>query len=109
MFPVRASPGDNAHIEAFNSLVRRECLSQHWFSDLEDARRILEVWRKEYNEVRPHGGFGPRGCSPVPGWSLKTHEPKLRRDVADLVAQNLGQEPFAHVTVVAWSASGVRE
>jgi putative transposase len=29
--------GDNAHIEAFNSLVRRECLSQHWFRSLEEA------------------------------------------------------------------------
>ncbi len=47
--------GDNAHIEAFNSIVRRECLSQHWFSSIEDARRILDEWRKEYNKVRPHG------------------------------------------------------
>jgi putative transposase len=57
-FSRPGKPGDNAHIEAFNSIVRRECLSQHWFSDLEDARRILEAWRKEYNEVRPHGGLG---------------------------------------------------
>jgi putative transposase len=51
-------PGDNAHIEAFNSIVRRECLSQHWFAAIEDARRILDAWRQEYNEVRPHGGLG---------------------------------------------------
>jgi putative transposase len=57
-FSRPGKPGDNAHIEAFNSIVRQECLSQHWFSSLEDARRILEAWRKEYNEVRPHGGLG---------------------------------------------------
>jgi putative transposase len=57
-FSRPGKPGDNAHIEAFNSIVRRECLSQHWFSDLEDARRILEAWRREYNEVRPHGALG---------------------------------------------------
>ncbi len=50
--------GHNARLEAFNSLVRRKCLSQHWFSSIEDARRILDAWRKEYNEVRPHGGLG---------------------------------------------------
>jgi putative transposase len=57
-FSRPGKPGDNARIEAFNSIVRRECLSQHWFSSLEDARRILDAWRKEYNEVRPHGGLG---------------------------------------------------
>ena len=51
-------PGDNAHIEAFNSIVRRECLSQHWFTNLEDARQVLEAWRRDYNEERPHGGLG---------------------------------------------------
>ncbi len=50
-------PGDNSHIQAFNSVVRRECLSQHWLSDLEDARRVLEAWQREYNEIRPHGGL----------------------------------------------------
>lgn len=29
--------GDNPHIEAFNSVVRRECLTQRRFSDPEDA------------------------------------------------------------------------
>ena len=56
-FSRPGKPGDNARIEAFNSIVRRECLSQHWFSNIEDARRILDAWRKEYNEVRPHGGL----------------------------------------------------
>jgi len=57
-FSRPGKPGDNARIEAFNSIVRRECLSQHWFSSLEEARTILAAWRKEYNEVRPHGGLG---------------------------------------------------
>jgi putative transposase len=50
-------PGDNAHIEAFNSLVRRECLSQHWFQSLEEARGLLEVWKDDYNNDRPHGSL----------------------------------------------------
>jgi len=49
--------GDNPHIEAFNSLVRRECLSQHWFIDLKDAQKVLDRWRLDYNTVRPHGSL----------------------------------------------------
>ena len=51
-------PVDNAFIEAFNATVRRECLSQHWFIGLEDARRILDAWRVDYNNVRPHSALG---------------------------------------------------
>jgi putative transposase len=47
-------PVDNAHIEAFNGRVRDECLNQHWFLNLNDARRILEDWRNTYNTARPH-------------------------------------------------------
>ena len=55
--PTDRPVGDNAHIEAFNSLVRRECLSQHWFTTLEEARGILETWKEEYNNDRPHGSL----------------------------------------------------
>lgn len=47
-------PVDNAHIEAFNGRMRDECLNQHWFLSLSDARRILEGWRETYNTARPH-------------------------------------------------------
>ena len=50
-------PGDNARIESFNSLVRQECLSQHWFNCLEEAEGVLETWQDEYNNDRPHGSL----------------------------------------------------
>ena len=56
-FSRPGKPGDNPHIEAFNSVVRRECLTQHWFLDLDDAQDELERWRLDYNTVRPHGGL----------------------------------------------------
>lgn len=55
-----AKPTDNAFIEAFNSLVRRECLSRHYFSTLEEARHVLRARREEYNNHRPHGSLGDR-------------------------------------------------
>lgn len=49
---------DNAFIEAFNDRLRAECLNTRWFLTLEDARRKLENWRRDYNELRPHGAIG---------------------------------------------------
>lgn len=47
-------PMQNAYIESFNGKFRDECLSQHWFISLEEARRVSEEWRIDYNERRPH-------------------------------------------------------
>lgn len=48
-------PRDNAFIEAFNGRLRAECFNTHWLLTLEDARRKFENWRRDYNELRPHG------------------------------------------------------
>jgi putative transposase len=53
-------PVENAFVESFNGRFRDECLSEHWFSSLGDARRTIEAWRRDYNEVRPHGSLGYR-------------------------------------------------
>lgn len=47
-------PIQNAFIESFNGKFRDECLSQHWFISLEEARNVSEGWRVDYNEQRPH-------------------------------------------------------
>ncbi len=51
-------PVQNAYVESFNGKSRDECLNEHWFVDLEDARWIIEAWRVDYNEVRPHSSLG---------------------------------------------------
>lgn len=53
-------PVQNAFIESFNGRFRDECLNEHWFLDLADARAIIEAWRLDYNTVRPHGQLGGR-------------------------------------------------
>ena len=53
-------PVQNAVMESFNGRLRDECLNQHWFLDLADARRIVEDWRIDYNQVRPHSSLGYR-------------------------------------------------
>ena len=57
-FSRPGKPTDNAFIEAFNGRFRAECLNAHWFLTLADAAEKLEVWRRDYNEVRPHGAIG---------------------------------------------------
>ena len=49
---------DNAYIESYNGKFRAECLDQHWFASLQEARRLIERWRIHYNEVRPHSALG---------------------------------------------------
>ena len=53
-----AKPTENGHIESFNGRLRDECLNQNWFTDLADAKEKIELWRKDYNEVRPHSSLG---------------------------------------------------
>lgn len=53
-------PVQNAVMESFNGRLRDACLNQHWFLDLADARRIIEDWRIDDNEIRPHSSLGYR-------------------------------------------------
>ena len=51
-------PVQNAYVESFNGRLRDECLNEHWFTTLEEARGRLEAWRQDYNTVRPHSSLG---------------------------------------------------
>jgi transposase InsO family protein len=51
-------PTDNAFVESFNGTFRDECLNAHWFESIADARAVVESWRVEYNESRPHRALG---------------------------------------------------
>jgi putative transposase len=48
------TPTDTPFIEAFNARFREECVNQHWFASLEEARPTIEAWRVDYNTERPH-------------------------------------------------------
>ena len=51
-------PTQNAFIESFNGKFRDECLNEYWFHTLDHARVIINQWRKDYNECRPHSMLG---------------------------------------------------
>ncbi len=56
-FSRPGKPTDNAFIESFNGRLRQECLNQNWFTSLADAKRIVEEWRQDYNQQRPHSSL----------------------------------------------------
>ncbi|KCV06947.1 transposase, IS407 family [Bordetella holmesii CDC-H785-BH] len=51
-------PVENAYIESFNGKFRDECLNEHWFLSLRQAKSLIENWRVEYNTDRPHSALG---------------------------------------------------
>ena len=58
MYIEPGAPWENGHIESFHDKLRDECLNRELFHTLAEARVILESWRIEYNERRPHSSLG---------------------------------------------------
>jgi putative transposase len=66
-------PQQNAFAESFNGRLRDECLNETLFTSLAQARAVLMMWQRDYNEVRPHSGLNGRtpasirlpSCSPA--------------------------------------------
>ena len=55
-------PIENAFVESFNGRFRDECLNTNWFLSVKHAREVIEEWRRDYNEVRPHSSL--KGITP---------------------------------------------
>lgn len=53
-------PVQNAFVESFNDKFRKECLNENWFESLAETRAIVEIWRRDYNSVRPHRSLDDR-------------------------------------------------
>jgi putative transposase len=51
-------PWENGIDESFNGRFRDECLSMEYFRNRAEAAAVIEVWRRHYNEVRPHSTLG---------------------------------------------------
>jgi len=51
-------PVENAFIESFNGRLRDECLNVYSFVSIAHAQELIEGWRCDYNDRRPHGALG---------------------------------------------------
>ena len=58
------SPWENGYIESFNGKLRDELLNREIFTTLTEAKVLIEQWRREYNQVRPHSARGYKPPAP---------------------------------------------
>ena len=64
LFIEPGSPWENGYVESFNGKLRDELLNREIFITLEEAKVLIEQWRREYNQVRPHSALGYRPPAP---------------------------------------------
>ena len=67
-------PYQNGNAESFNGKLRDECLNENWFTSLEEARRLIENWREEYNHSRPHSALNGRTPNEVASYFVGSEE-----------------------------------
>ena len=58
LYIAPGSPWENGYIESFNGKFRDELPDREIFTTLEEARVLIEQWRREYNQLRPHSALG---------------------------------------------------
>jgi transposase InsO family protein len=64
LFIEPGSPWENGYVESFNGKLRDECLNLERFDTLLEAQVLVERWRCEYNQLRPHSSLGYRPPAP---------------------------------------------
>ena len=70
------SPWENGFVESFNSKLRDELLNGEVFYSLQEARVVIEAWRRHYNTLRPHSALGYRPPAPeVALWPAAQPQP----------------------------------
>jgi len=92
LFIEPGSPWENGYIESFNGKLRDELLNREIFYSLEEAKVLIEMWRKHYNQVRPHSALGyrppaPEAIAAVP--PSATLREGLQRQTIELLTQRL--------------------
>lgn len=67
-------PWQNGADESFNGKFRDECLNMEWFRNRIEARVLIEIWRRHYNEVRPHSSLEYRTPNEFHRHHKSTHQ-----------------------------------
>ena len=65
LFIEPGSPWENGYNESFNGKLRDEYLNGELFYTLAEAKILIERWRRECNEFRPHSSLGYRPPAPA--------------------------------------------
>lgn len=94
-FTRPGKPTDNSHIESFNGRLRDECLNVHQFLSIADAQATIEAWRRDYNEVRPHGSLGDL----TPAEFIKTRQERRTEKAGSLEQRTVHLLDQRHLTM----------
>ena len=101
-------------MESFNGKLRDECLNEHVFASLAEARRIIEAWRIDYNTVRPHSSLDYLTPEEFAAGHIPTQEAAelisiLNDAFQDLPVRLFPGVSYRHIAVVAPHAVPVRD
>ncbi len=64
LFIEPGSPWENGYIESFNGKMGDELFNREIFTTLIEANVLIDQWRREYNQIRPHSSLGYRPPAP---------------------------------------------
>jgi len=91
-------PMENGYVESFNGRFRDECLNENWFYGLAEARDIIEAWRQDYNQCRPHSALGYRTPEE---FAHDTAQKDYGKDGGEAALENAARFPLSHRTATA--------
>lgn len=77
-------PYQNGNMESFNGKLRDECLNENWFTDLKQAKMLIEKWREDYNSSRPHSALNGRTPNEVTNRFIGFIENKKNTETSNL-------------------------
>ena len=79
---------ENGYVKSFNGKMRDELLARELFYSVKEAQVLLEMWRRQYNTIRPHSSLGYR--PPVPAAFVGQPSPFQAVGLKLRVEQRLG-------------------
>ena len=94
-------PTQNAFVESFNGRLRDECLNEHLFDHLADARRVIGAWHQDYNLNRPHTSLG--GLTP----NAFAHQYHPRRPASHELREGSAQRALTSTQQTERKANGL--
>ena len=82
LFTEPGSPWENGYNESFTGKLRDELLNGEIFYTLQEARILIERWRRDYSHVRPHSSLeyrppAPEAWRPAEAASATLRRPRL--------------------------------
>ncbi len=72
-------PQTQGKIERFHRTLNDELLKHHFFNDIQDVDRHMQIWREKYNKIRPHEALGMQTPSDVYTRSTREYNPRISK------------------------------